>query len=195
MNNEDKEYLSRIQKVILMLLFVDGVPLKGKTWFQKEIFLISKLDEQIREEIEFEPHNYGPHSYEAEESLESLEEEGLVDIIGNSEIKLTDKGKDISNLLRHEFPDKIMDFYKEIKNFLNDLSKMELLAFIYQTNKEMTTQSVELDNVRSRLIEYAISLYRKEKLSLVKAAEIAELQIKEFISELKERGIRINTGI
>jgi predicted HTH domain antitoxin len=189
------QYLSRIQKVILMLLFVDGTPIKGKTWFQKEVFLISKLDEQIQEEIEFKPHNYGPHSYEAEDALENLEEESLIEIIGNSEIRLTSEGEKVAKLLKKEFSNKNLNFYKEIKDFLNDLSKMELLAFIYQTNKDMTTQSVELENVKRRLLEYSISLYKKEKLSLVKSSEISGLKIEEFIKELNKRGVKISTGI
>ncbi|MDP2926452.1 MAG: UPF0175 family protein [Nanoarchaeota archaeon] len=189
------EYLSRIQKVVLMLLYVDGTPIRGKTWYQKEIFLISKLDEEMKEEIEFEPNNYGPHSYEADEALENLEDEGLIDILGESEIRLTDEGNEAASILKNKFSEKELEFYKEIKSFLNDLSRMELLAYIYQTNKDMTTQSVELQNVKSKLLEYSLSLYKKGKLSLAKSAEIAEVSIENFIKELKKRGIKVSTGI
>lgn len=189
------EYLSRIQKVVLMLLYVDGTPIRGKTWYQKEIFLISKLDEEMKEEIEFEPNNYGPHSYEADEALENLEDEGLIDILGESEIRLTDEGNEAASILKNKFSEKELEFYKEIKSFLNDLSRMELLAYIYQTNKDMTTQSVELQNVKSKLLEYSLSLYKKGKLSLAKSAEIAEVSIENFIKELRKRGIKVSTGI
>ncbi|MBR9679086.1 MAG: hypothetical protein GON13_02355, partial [Nanoarchaeota archaeon] len=68
-------------------------------------------------------------------------------------------------------------------------------AYIYQTNKDMTTGSVELENVKKRCLEYAVSLYKKEKLSLAKAAEIAELNLEQFISELKKRNIKIETDL
>ncbi|AKG90785.1 putative small protein [Geoglobus ahangari] len=38
----------------------------------------------------------------------------------------------------------------------------------------------------------AIELYREEKVSLGKAAEIAELSIREFLYELRKRGVEIN---
>ena len=195
MDKEYLDYLSKIQKVVLMLLYLDKSPIKGKTWYQKEIFLISKLDKQMKEELEFEPHNYGPHSYDADDALENLEEEGLVEVIGNNEIKITESGEEAAKYLKNSFSQSDLDFYKEIKLFLNDLSRMELLAYIYQTNKDMTTESVELENVKRKLVDYSISLYKKKKLSLVKAAEISELKLENFIEELKKRNISIETGI
>ena len=194
----DKEYLdvlSRIQKVVLMLLYLDSSPIKGKTWYQKEIFLISKLDKGVKEELEFEPHNYGPHSYEADDALENLEDEGLVEVVGNNEIRITEQGEEAAQYLKNSFNQSELDFYKEIKLLLNDLSRMELLAYVYQTNKDMTTESVELENVKNRLVDYSISLYKKKKLSLAKASEIAEIKLEDFIKELKKRDISIETGI
>ncbi len=195
MNKEYLNYLSRIQKVVLMLLFLDKVPIKGKTWYQKEIFLISKLDKELKEELEFEPNNYGPNSYEAEDALENLEDEGLVEVIGNNEIRITESGEEAANYLKNSFNQSELDFYKEIKSLLNDLPRMELLTYIYQTNKDMTTESVELENVKNKLVNYSISLYKKKKLSLAKAAEISELKLEDFINELKKRNISIETGI
>ncbi len=195
MDKEYLDYLSRIQKVVLMLLYLDRSPIKGKTWYQKEIFLISKLDKGVKEELEFEPHNYGPHSYEAEEALENLEDEELVEVVGGNEIRLTESGKEAAEYLKKSFKQSELDFYKEIKLLLNDLSRMELLAYIYQTNKNMTIDSVELENVKRKLVDYAISLYKKKKLSLVKAAEISELKLDDFVNELKRRNIAIETGI
>ncbi len=195
MNKDYLDHLSRIQKVTLMLLSLDRAPIKGKTWYQKEIFLISKLDKEIEEELEFDPNNYGPHSEEAEEALENLEDEGLVEIIGNNEIRITGNGKDASEYIKNSFNKEELEFYKEIKSLLNDLSRMELLAYIYQNNKEMTTESVELNNVKSKIVDYAIALYKKKKLSLAKSAEIAELSLEDFIKKLKGKKIPIETGI
>jgi predicted HTH domain antitoxin len=195
MDKEYLDYLSRIQKVVLMLLYLDASPIRGKTWYQKEIFLISKLDKEMGEELEFEPHNYGPHSYEADDALENLKDENLIEVIDNNEIKITKSGEEAAKYLKNSFKQSELDFYKEIKLLLNDLSRMELLTYIYQTNKDMTTESVELNNVRNRLVYYSISLYKKKKLSLAKAAEISELKLDDFIKELKKRKISIETGI
>lgn len=186
--------LSRTQKITLLLLDIDDSPIRGKTWYQKEIFLISKLDEKIHEEIDFEPHHYGPHSYEAQDMLEDLESEGLIEIFDN-EIGINEKGKELAKEIKKEFNQKELKFYKDIKWFLNDLSRMELLAYIYQTNKEMTTQSVELENVKSKITEYAVALYRKNKLSFAKSAEIAGVSASRFMAILKERGLKVETGV
>jgi predicted HTH domain antitoxin len=186
--------LSRTQKITLLLLEIDSIPIKGKVWFQKEIFLISKLDKKINEEIEFEPHHYGPHSYEAQDMLEDLEAEGLIEIFDN-EISITKEGKELAGEIKKEFKSQELEFYKDIKDFLNDLTRMELLSYIYSTNKDMTTQSVELENVKKRIIEYAIALFKKKKLSFVKAAKIAGIPVSRFVSILKERGLEIETGV
>jgi len=195
MEKENLDYLSKIQKVVLMLLYLDKSPIKGKTWFQKEIFLISKLDKAVEEELDFEPNNYGPHSYEADEALDSLESEGLIEVIGNNEIKITNSGEDAASYLKESFKQSELDFYKDIKLLLNDMSRMELLAYIYQTNKEMTTESLELKNVKNKLVDYSVSLYRKKKVSLAKASEIAELDLSDFIKELNKKGISVETGM
>lgn len=193
MDKEILEFLSRAQKITLMILYVDGNPIRGKVWYQKEIYLISKLDNQLKDQVEFEPHHYGPHSYEVQDALENLESDGLVDV--NEEIKLTAKGKEAAEYIKREFKAEELEFYLDIKRFLNNLSRMELLAYIYQTNKDMTTQSVELQNVKSKLLDYVISLYEKDKLSVAKAAEIAEMPLDKFVAEIKKRGLKIKTGL
>ncbi len=193
MTNE-LDLLSKTEKVTLALLGLDDKPIKGKVWFQKELFLISKLDSEIQDEIEFEPHHYGPYSYDADYKLQNLESEDLIEIIGN-EIYLTKKSEVLIALIIKSMPKEELEFLKRIKNSLNDLSMMELLAFIYQTNKDMTTQSVQLQSVLKNKVTYAISLFRKNKVSLGKASEIAEMSPKQFLQDLKKKGIQVETGV
>lgn len=192
--NPEIDLLSKTEKIILALLGLDDKLIKGKVWFQKELFLVSKLDSEIQDELEFEPHHYGPHSYDAEYKLEDLEAENLVEFIGN-EIYLTKKGEFLVKKILSMIPKEELDFLKNVKESLNDLSMMELLAFIYQTNKDMTTQSVQLTNVLKNKVQYAIVLFRKDKVSLGKASEIAEMNPREFLQLLKKKGIVVKTGV
>lgn len=188
------DLLSKTEKITLALIGIDDKPLKGKVWYQKELFLISKLDEELSDELEFEPHHYGPHSYDAEYKLENLESEGYIEIISN-EIYITVKGQKLLKQILKEIEKHELNFVVNVKNFLNDLSRMELLAFIYQSNRKMTIHSVELENVLKNKIHYALMLFKKEKISLGKASEIAELSPDKFVKKLKDVKLYVETGI
>ena len=46
----------------------------------------------------------------------------------------------------------------------------------------------------ARSLEEAVRLYREERVSLGKAAELAGLSVGEFLRELRARGIPLNYG-
>ncbi len=53
--DEIQEYLSDTQKLSILLLGSNLFePLRGKLWYQKELFLIAKIIPQLEEEIDFE---------------------------------------------------------------------------------------------------------------------------------------------
>lgn len=72
-NHDDKT------RIPLNLLKDNGGSIKGKTRFQKMIFLAEK-EEGLREAFEFEKYNYGPYSFELSDKLSSLENLGFLEI-------------------------------------------------------------------------------------------------------------------
>ena len=87
---------NEVQKVILSLLYSkDSEPIKGATWFQKELFLIAKNFEDIQEDLAFDAYLFGPDSEVAEDELSELKKRKLVELEGKK-IKLTKDGEIIA---------------------------------------------------------------------------------------------------
>jgi len=99
MNEVDKilEDMSELQKCIVLLLNAnENEPIKGNTWFQKELFLIVKNSEELSREASFEPDMYGLFSENAKEQLEMLVMDEVVSKIGNK-MFLSKLGLNIAN--------------------------------------------------------------------------------------------------
>lgn len=189
MNDDYIEDLSLTQKVSILLLGANNFqPVKGKKWFQKELFLISQNIEELKEEADFESDFIGPYSEMADEELDQLRREG---IINKGIIKLTSYGQDIHQKLQHEFSPIIMQIISDMKNFLNDLTEDELLGFIYYSYPQMKIDSIEFTRIEKIRKPIAISLFRKGKVSLGVAAIIAGLSREELIQELGMMGVRV----
>lgn len=166
---------------------------KGKLWLQKEMFIILSNLDKLKNFLDFEPYFFGPHSESVDVALEQLEKSGLVRFEGNK-ISLTHEGEGLANVLASKASSENIELVREIKELLNDLSKDELLAFVYFTFPEMTKESLEIENIKRRRKKLALKLYRKGKISLAKAAEISGLSIEEFMSILRKEqiGVQIN---
>ena len=68
------------------------------------------------------------------------------------------------------------------------MSKDELLAFVYfayPTQKDLEVESIEYKNLLQKRKRLAISMYKKDKISAQKAAEIAGESFEDFFDELK----------
>src|SRR3989338_614895 len=93
------EDMSELQKYIVLLLSANNKEgIKGKTWFQKELFLIAKNIKEVGEEASFDSDMYGPYSENAEEQLEALELDEVVTKNG-SVVSLSKLGSQIAHKL------------------------------------------------------------------------------------------------
>ena len=181
--------LSITQKVSILLIGANSFqPIKGKLWFQKELFLIAQNIGELAEEADFESDFIGPYSEIADEELDQLRREG---IISKGKVELTPLGRDVANRLREQSPPAILRLISDMKRFLNNLTKEELLGFIYYSYPEMRVDSVEFAEIDKNRVQIAISLFGKRKVSLGKAALIAGMSQDDFISELKATGIKV----
>ncbi len=185
------ENLTETQKYTLLLLSANNYePVKGKLWFQKELFLLAKNSDELAEQTDFEADFMGPYSESAEEELEQLEFAKVVEKEGNK-LKLTDLGKDITKILEKNSSEEEKEMIEDFKAELNDLTEDELLGFIYFTFPEMTKESIKIQKIKPKRKNIALSLYAKSKISLGKALEIAEMNIDNFIKEAKLKGIQV----
>lgn len=187
------ENLSETQKYTLLLLSANNYePVKGKLWFQKELFLLAKNSDELAEQTDFEADFMGPYSESADEELEQLEFAKVVENEGNK-LKLTGLGRDIAEIIGKNTSEDETEMIEDFKAELNDLTEDELLGFIYYTYPEMTKESIKIQKIKPKRKNIALSLYAKSKISLGKALEIAEMNIDNFIIEAKLKGIQVYT--
>lgn len=180
--------LDPAEKIFLMLLYSDGgeaVP--GNIWLQKEMFLIAKNLESLEEYLQYGPHIQGPYSEEVENILDNLKLEGLISKEDNGDILLTEKGEKVADSLYEGSEQEVISLIEDMKQFANDLSKDELLLYVYQTYPDMTPNSYEMEELMPKKTGLAKKLYFKDKVSLEKAASLADLSIHEFKSEISDK--------
>jgi uncharacterized protein YwgA len=185
---EKVSQLNEISKFILLLLKAgQEKPIPGPLWLQKEIFLLQRVFPKLAEETDFEPYFMGPHSDLVGKEAEELQKSKLVQVDGRK-IILTPEGKTIAEVLARKSNNKEIQKIEEFKEFINDLSKDELLAFIYFSDplpEEIAKESVEYKDLLPKRKMLASSLYRKDKISAQRAAQIAGESLEDFLEGLK----------
>lgn len=175
------EDLTDLDLAILQLLHAgDNDPLRGKVAFQKEMFLIADYIEKIREQAEFIPHTFGPYSEAAENEMGNLRSLGLVKK-QDHEYHITPTGIAALDKIGPAFSIEEIEAIGDFKKFLNDLSRDEILLFTYVSYPEFKEESAVYDRVLRKRIPTAISLYKKGKISLEKAAFLAGLPVEKFL--------------
>ncbi len=185
------ENLTETQKYALLLLSANNFePIKGKLWYQKELFLLCKNNEELADDADFEADFMGPYSETADEELEQLESARVVEKEGNK-LKLTGLGQEIAQIIKENTTTDEKEMIEDFKDMLNDLTEDELLGFIYFTYPEMTEESIKIKKIQPKRKKIALNLYAKSKISFGKALEISGTNIDDFVREVKLKGIQI----
>ena len=181
--------LSEVKKNLLLLLSANSnEPVNGKLWYQKELFLVSKNNKELEVEANFEPYFWGAHSELVDTEMEELVQLGVVKKIGYKYF-LTDIGKDIAKTVSEKSSKDEKELIKDVKDFLNSLSKDELLLFVYISYPDMCEDAVELKNLLPKRKEIAIRMYNNGNISIGKTSELAGVSVSEMIKELQKRKI------
>lgn len=180
------EDLTDLDLAILQLLHAgNNDPLKGKVAFQKEMFLIADYIEKIREQVEFIPHTFGPYSEVAENKMRNLKSLGLVKEKYH-EYHITPNGVAVLSKSKSAFTEEQIDAIRGYKEFLNDLSRDEILIFFFVSYPDFIEKSAVYERVIRKRIPTALSLYTKGNVSLEKAAFLAGLPVETFLDQARE---------
>lgn len=167
------ENMSILQKYIVLLLKSnDSVPVRGNTWFQKELFLMAKNIPRLEEEADYDSDMFGPYSETAEDELQELEMDEIVCKSGNM-VFLSKIGNGVGNELQSRTSKDELEMIAEFKELLNDLNDKELLTLVYFSFPDMIDESLVKDGIIRNRKVVAMQLYKKGKISLQRAAEIA----------------------
>lgn len=176
--------LSALDVTVLQLLAANQKePVNGKIALQKEMFLIANYCEKIGEETDFESDCFGSYSEVVENTFNMLQQNQLLQTNGNK-IALTSFGEEA--LLKSK--NKILvedDAVEDFKELLNDLSSDEICLILYSFKPEYTTESIIADKVFKNRIKNSISIYKKGKITLSKAAYLAGMNIEDFLKRMK----------
>lgn len=188
MIDEKIEQFNDVDRFILLLLGAknsESVP--GPIHFQKEMYLLQNLFPKLADETDYDAYLLEPHSEIVADEAEQLESAGLIRAkTGN--LELTSDGKKVFNILKKRSSKEETRKIEEFKELLNDLTKDELLAFIYfsyPSQDELEKESIEYKDLLPKRKKLAISMYQRGKISAQKAAQIAGEHLEDFLKELK----------
>lgn len=176
------------QYMLFLLAALNEKPIKNKINLMEMLFFISLNIPQLEQEFNFEADNYGPSSDVVNRNLEYLIKDAFL-TEDKQGYKLYKLGKEYLNL--HEFDNIDLELIEDMKKLFDGLNSEEVCALTYFTFPETTTESL----IRNRIIEnrekIAVNLFKKNKISVEKASEIAGLHLKEFTDLLYKKNIKI----
>ncbi|MHA1386123.1 MAG: hypothetical protein ACTSR3_20410 [Candidatus Helarchaeota archaeon] len=183
MSNKLK-YYDLTDILLLVLLYVNNEePIKGRLWLQKIMFVLDRNIDEIK--AAFEGSYIGPNSIKVEVSLEQFVSSNYIIAKRSGKISLSPKGKMLAEEAVKNISTERLNLIKEIKKFLNDMNRKELIAFIYSSFPNYIVESQILDEFEENRYEASISLYKKGKVSLSKAAEIAGYPLSIYIEKIR----------
>ncbi len=82
-----------------------------------------------------------------------------------------------------------------MKNLFDDLTTDEVCALTYFTFPKTTSESLILDRIIKNRKKSALKLYKKNKISVEKASEIAGISMKDFYELLSENNMKFKLMI
>jgi uncharacterized protein YwgA len=171
--------LGLVHKFILGLLLDEGAePVPDSLHLQKAMFLLALARPRLGEECEFVPHYMGPYSENVENAFKDLATSGLVQAEKyGKHLRIDPKALPEVRVLEKHMPPDAKEHIHDVKALLNDLSENEVLVFTYFTYPDMTSRSEVLEKALAHRVPAALSMYRKGKVSLERAAKLAGMTL------------------
>jgi len=183
------ERISLDPLLLLLLYFGDSkgrTEVRGRTKLEKLLFLVIKELEKrgyTIEDSDYIPYTYGPFSTRVFGLIDSLSNDGEIDIRKENDIEIFDLSKEKRKELSEKIPrikarySDIVEVIQEIKRRFNELSTDFVTAYVYLKYPEFTNKSV----IRDKIIETIIEKIEKFR-EFVEKTGISE---RDLLSELK----------
>ncbi len=179
-----------LQKFIILLANANDEPIKGRLKLQKMMFLLSDKIDEIKEQCSYDAGNYGPHSEIVDKESQYLEQIGVLSS-NPGEITITKVGKELAKEIMKRKDATILKALNGYKEFLNDLTNNELLAYVYSAYPDMIEESIEYENLKPHMENHILSLVKKQKISAQRAAELLNRSQDHIIKKMKEKGMLV----
>jgi uncharacterized protein YwgA len=137
-------------ELILVLLYSSKRPVKGAISLMKATFLLFK--EKLKEfdipamSPNYIPYHYGPYSFDIDQSLYSLEEEGMIEIkekrsSDKERFALTKEGREEARKIYDSLPDDLKDNLHAWRRGIDELGNDGILKDVYSKYQNYTTES------------------------------------------------------
>ena len=184
-----KEEFTLLEKIILVLLYLNRNNQKiNNLRLTKMIFLISYDIKELGEELDFKIYKTEIYDQNINDILDGLKQDGFIKI-KNKYIVLTEKGIEEAEKIFKEFSKKEIDILEEVLDLFDGTTNDEILAVFYFKVPGFSELSSPLPKIIKNRKKLAISLYRKGKISIGAASEIAGMNIKDFMEMLKKKNL------
>ena len=190
-NNEAKRILEQMdpsERVIIYSMGALGRPLNKKVDIQKVIFLSSRAIPDVFDNLfHFQAHKKGPYSERIDEDVMVLSSNGLV---AGADFGLSDLGFSVYEIISENIKEPLKGTIEENKEFITNMTEDELLTFVYVIYPDFQKNSEEWERLKNNRIKAAVSLLKKGKVSLSRAAEIGGMNYFDFEDYLSGEKIR-----
>ena len=179
-----------LHKFIILLTNANDEPIKGMLKLQKMMYLLSDLMEEVKEQCSYVADNYGPYSKVVAEETRYLEQIGV--LTGNvGKIALTQLGKEIAHELYKNEDEELRRVLNEYKDFLNSMTRNELLAYIYSAYPDTAKESIEYENLKPNMEKYIMSMVKKYIISSQRASELLNIPQYSVIKKMRDMNMII----
>ena len=179
-----------INTFIILLVNANNEPIEGRLKFQKMMFVLSDIFQDVNKASNFYPYKYWPFSQVVDNKLGDLIENNvLTNII--DDIGITEEGKKTAEKITKDMDKSIIKSINECKDFFNNLTFDEVLSYIYSAYPNMVKESVYYHNIKSNMEYHIMSLLEKEKISIGRAAELLKIPIIDIIRKINDKKLQI----
>lgn len=187
--DEALERASGVDRFILLLLGAKGCEaVPGPVHLQKGMYLLSRVFPELAEEAGFGPYPQDPCSDVVSGQTDALTASGLVKSAPEG-YALTARGREAHRIMKRRSSADEAETAEDFKDFFNDLTRDELLAFVYFSDPregDLGRESGEYKRLVPRRKRLALSMYRKDKVSVQKAAQISGECLEDFLAAVRD---------
>jgi len=188
-NKEEEKSLDPNEWLLAVLYASPSKSIPSEVHLQKALFLASRYIKKLQEHIEFKLYRMGPWSEEVKDSLEILEVHNLINRSINGSLMLSKKGLEEASNVWKKLTVREREALKHIVSFINKLSTDELLLYVYIVHGYKEKSDI-IDKLLRRRLSLAISMLKKEAISVELAAKIAGLSLIDFLKILRKKNIK-----
>ena len=162
--------------------------IRGNIWLQKQMYEMSTVIPEMN--ADFDESHFGTFNSVLDSIQARNKNSNLIEQRSRAgPLRLTPRGMTVAEKIWNESTTDEQRFVYETKKFFNEMKYWEIIVFSYLTHPETMINSEIKPDFEEKRLPVAITLFRKRKISLKKAASIAGISTEKFKEHLLKRQI------